>query len=322
MLKSKPSFYRIVQKEIQSVEQLMIDSIQLDRPDVNLLLKNLFTAGGKRIRPNIALLLSKLLDANIEKGITLGAAIEMLHTATLVHDDLIDNSLFRRGNSTLNAIWTPAATVLAGDYLFAKAAEHAANTDSLLVMKLFSQTLGIIVRGEITQFVDKDHSLDLQRYYDRIFAKTASLFKTTCVSVGLLVNAEPEQQQALEQYGYSIGMAFQIIDDILDFSGDQKTMGKPIGNDLRNNILTLPALLHFQSQKDDFKLFSKHADEKNNEIHDQIIEHILAGNAIEQSLSHAKTFISQAIDAINTLPDNQYRKELIALSHNSLVRVL
>ena len=322
MLKSKPTFYRIVQKEIQSVEQLMIDSIQFDRPDVNLLLKNLFTAGGKRIRPNIALLLGKLMDANLEKIIILCAAIEMLHTATLVHDDLIDNSLFRRGNSTLNAIWTPAATVLAGDYLFAIAAEHAANTDSLPVMKMFSQTLSIIVRGEITQFLDKDYSLDLQRYYDRIFAKTASLFKTTSSAVGILVHAESAQQEALDHFGYAIGMAFQIIDDVLDFSGDQKTMGKPIGSDLRNNILTLPALLYFQDQPEDYQLFIKHAAEKDSMLYDQMVERILAGKTIEQSLSHAKEFITQAIDALNIFTDNQYRAELVNLTQHSLVRVL
>jgi geranylgeranyl pyrophosphate synthase len=321
LLKSEPSYYQIVYKEIQSVEQLMIDSIELDRQDINLLLKKLFTSGGKRIRPNIALLLGKMFNNDLEKIITLSAAIEMLHTATLVHDDLIDNALFRRGNSTLNSIWTPAATVLAGDYLFAEAAEHAANTDSLDVMKLFAQTLSTIVRGEITQFIDRDFSLDLSKYYDRIYSKTASLFKTTSTSVGLLCNVDPPQFEALSQFGYVIGMAFQIIDDILDFTGDQRTMGKPIGNDLRNNIITLPSLLFFQEQQQDYDLFVKYARNKSDSPYDLIIQHILSGSAIEESLAYARSFVQQGLSILELFPDNKFKHELIVLTLDSLTRI-
>ncbi|MBI9047785.1 MAG: polyprenyl synthetase family protein [Anaerolineaceae bacterium] len=321
-MNQKPSYYQIVQKDIRSVEQLIVESIQLERPDVDLLLKKLFTSGGKRIRPNIALLLGKIFDADMKRIITLSAAIEMLHTATLVHDDLIDNAIFRRGNTTLNAIWTPAATVLAGDYLFARAAEHAANTNSLKVMKLFSQTLAIIVRGEITQFIEKNNALNLEAYYKRIFAKTASLFQTTTSAVGIISDLPIDQQNSLENLGHQVGMAFQIIDDILDYVGNQDTLGKPIGSDLRNNIITLPAIIHFQHNKTDFNRFKKFSKAEDKSSLDDIVKNIVSGSAIENSLSKAKGFIQQSCSILDTFPQNEYTDGLKSLVQGSLTRIL
>ena len=320
-MSKKPTYYQLVQKDIQSVERLIVESIQLDRPDVDLLLKNLFTSGGKRIRPNIALLVGKILNTNLEKTITLSAAIEMLHTATLVHDDLIDNSIFRRGNKTLNTIWTPAATVLAGDYLFAKAAEHAANTNSVEVMRLFSRTLGIIVRGEITQFIEKNNSLDIDAYYERIFAKTASLFQTTTTSVGLLSSLDAETISNLKKLGYSIGMAFQILDDILDFTGNQATLGKPIGSDLRNKIITLPSIYYFMENKNDFNRFIKLSKSNTTETLDTIIDKITTSAAIERSFEKASEFIEGSCHILETFPSNEYTNGLKTLVESSLTRV-
>jgi geranylgeranyl pyrophosphate synthase len=320
-LKQKPNFYRIVQKDIQAVEELIIASIQINRADVNLLLRQLFSAGGKRIRPNIALLLGAMLDADKQKIITLSAAIEMLHTATLVHDDLIDNSLLRRGNSTLNAIWTPAATVLAGDYLFAKAAEHAANTNSLDVMKLFAQTLSIIVRGEITQFLEKNSSIEIEAYRERIYAKTGSLFQTTCIAAGILADIPPVEQKALEKFGHDIGMAFQIIDDVLDFTGSQNVLGKPIGSDLRNNIITLPTLLYFQKNKNEYKQFLRDVKSEINPQHETLLQNILTGTSIEESIAQAKMFIQTGLDQLDIFPSSPYKNELQALTLDSLTRV-
>ena len=320
-MSKKPTYYQLVETDIQSVEQLIVESIQLGRPDIDLLLKNLFTSGGKRIRPNIALLVGNILNTDINKTITLSAAIEMLHTATLVHDDLIDNSIFRRGNKTLNAIWTPAATVLAGDYLFAKAAEHAADTNSVEVMRLFSRTLGIIVRGEITQFIEKNNSLDINAYYERIFAKTASLFQTTTTSVGLLTNLDAEGISNLEKLGYSIGMAFQILDDILDFTGDQATLGKPIGSDLRNKIITLPSIYYFLDNKNDFDQFIRLSKSVSSESLEPIIDKITKSAAIEQSFETASDFIEGSCQVLEKFPSNDYTNALKNLVESSLTRV-
>src|SRR5665648_237005 len=157
--------------------------------DLKAALDHLIDSGGKRIRPNITLLTGKLFNGEMDCLITLSAAIELLHTATLVHDDLIDGSLLRRGIPTLNSQWSPAATVLTGDYLFAKAANLAAQTNSIPVMKLFSNTLGTIVNGEITQLFSSRCNANREHYYRRIYSKTASLFETSCLAAAIISGA-------------------------------------------------------------------------------------------------------------------------------------
>ena len=172
----------------------------------------------------------------------MAAAVETLHNATLVHDDLIDNALVRRGMTTLNAVWNKGATVLAGDYLFARAAGFAAETENVRVVQLFAETLRIICEGELRQlFSARQWRQAKEDYYPRIFAKTASLFASATRSGAILGGASPEQEQALYDYGHHLGMAFQIVDDILDYSGDEATLGKPVGGDLRQGIVTLPS---------------------------------------------------------------------------------
>ena len=183
-----------------------------------------------------------------EKVAALAAAVETLHTATLVHDDLIDNALLRRGNPTLNAMWTSAATVLTGDYLFARAAAFAAETESVRVISIFAQTLMTICSGELNQIFGSDGGQPTatarEYYYQRIYSKTASLFAASAEAGALLGEAPQTEAQALRDYGHNLGMAFQIVDDVLDFAGSEGDLGKPIGSDLRQGIITLPTI-HF-----------------------------------------------------------------------------
>ena len=188
-------------------------------PDLRAALELLLTAGGKRIRPTVTLLTGKMLGAPIDKLITLGAAVELLHTATLVHDDLIDGALLRRGSPTLNSQWSPSATVLTGDFIFSRSAKLAAETNSVELMKIFTQTLTTIVNGEITQLFSSRCQLNRENYYQRIYAKTASLFETSTRTAALLSQADNQVIEEMRSYGYNIGMAFQIIDDILDLNG-------------------------------------------------------------------------------------------------------
>ena len=168
-----------------------------------------------------------------------------LHTATLVHDDLIDGSLLRRGITTLNAQWSPAATVLTGDFIFARAAKLAAETDSVPVMRLFAETLTTIVNGEITQMFTSKGLASKEDYLQRIHAKTASMFELATAAAALLSPVDKDVVEEVRLFGYDIGMAFQIIDDVLDFTGEQATVGKPVGSDLRQGLITLPALYYF-----------------------------------------------------------------------------
>lgn len=245
------SFLIPVQEELQSVEALMLSQADGYHQDLKAALDLIIQAGGKRIRPAMAILVGKMLGANPDRLILIASAIELLHTATLVHDDLIDGSLLRRGMPTLNSRWSPGATVLTGDFMFAQAAKLASDTRCVPVIQLFSRTLTIIVNGEITQLLGSRCLADRGNYFNRIYAKTASLFETSSGSAALISEAPEDVTEAMSSFGKHVGIAFQIIDDILDFTGDQATIGKPVGSDLRQGIVTLPAILYAERYPQD-----------------------------------------------------------------------
>ncbi len=297
------SFIAPVQEELRSVEALMRSQADGYHPDLIAALELLINAGGKRIRPALTILAGKMFGAQMEKLISLAAAIEMLHTATLVHDDLIDGSLLRRGMPTLNSKWSAGATVLTGDFMFSRAAKMAADTESVPVIKLFSNTLTTIVNGEIAQLLGSRCKADREAYNKRIYAKTASLFETSACSGALVSEVDPETTEAMRRYGYEIGMAFQIIDDILDYTGDQAKVGKPVGSDLRQGIVTLPALIHVDNHPED-PLSAALAEGKclDDEQITYLVESIRSGNAIHQSHQVAVSFVERGLASLRQIP--------------------
>ncbi|MFZ5855272.1 MAG: polyprenyl synthetase family protein, partial [Chloroflexota bacterium] len=236
------TFLNPVQEQILLVEDRMRSQGADCNQDLRAALEHLLAAGGKRIRPTLVLLVGNMLGGKSEPLVTLGAAVELLHTATLVHDDLIDGALLRRGAETLNARWSSAATVLTGDFLFARAAKLAADVDYLPVMKLFAETLAVIVNGELTQLFSARGVINRDNYYQRIYAKTASLFEMTTRAGAMVSTENVATIESLRKFGYELGMAFQIVDDLLDFTGDQSAVGKPLGSDLLQGLVTLPAI--------------------------------------------------------------------------------
>jgi len=233
-----------IQSGLSAVEaKLREASLDNQHPALTSALEHLLASGGKRVRPATALLAARLFDAAPAQAVCLGAALEMLHTATLVHDDLIDGSLLRRGLPTLNAQWTPGATVLTGDFLFARAAELAAETDSVRVMSVFARTLMVIVNGEINQMFVGRGQASRAGYLERIYAKTASLFAAAAEAGAILGDANDRAIDAMRVFGSEMGMAFQIVDDVLDFTADQERLGKPVGSDFRAGKITYP-LIH------------------------------------------------------------------------------
>jgi len=272
-------------------------------PDLRAALEHLLAAGGKRVRPTLSLLVGNMLDAPLEKLVTLGAAVELLHTATLVHDDLIDGALLRRGMSTLNARWSPPATVLTGDFLFARAAKLAAETDHLPLMKLFSETLAIIVNGELTQMFTSRGLINRENYYKRIYAKTASLFEMTSRAAAMVSPANEATLEAMRVFGYEIGMAFQIVDDILDFTGDQNAVGKPLGSDLLNGLVTLPAIYYAEANPNDADVQSlPNGGWTNNEHMTHLVENIRASDASKQAMREAERHVERALAALAAMP--------------------
>lgn len=315
-LKTSVSFLTPVEADLAAVEAIMRRQTDGYHPDLSVALDLILKSGGKRIRPNVTLLIGKMLGAPKDRLTTLAAAIELLHTATLVHDDLIDGSLLRRGTPTLNSQWAPGATVLTGDFLFACAARLAAETDSIPVMKLFSRTLQEIVSGEISQMFLSRCTADRDTYFKRIYAKTASLFETSACAAALISPVDDIQIEYMRRYGYEIGMAFQIVDDILDFTGDQTTVGKPVGSDLRNGLVTLPVLNYVDANPGDDMakslLEGKCPDSAQLE---RLIQSIRVSNAIPNALSLAAEYVNRGLEALGHFPDGPENKSLSDLAN-------
>lgn len=296
------TFLSPITEDIKLVEDRMRAQADEAHPDLRAALEHLLSAGGKRVRPTLGLLVGNMLNAPHEKLVTLGAAVELLHTATLVHDDLIDGSLLRRGTPTLNARWSPPATVLTGDFLFARAAKLAAETDHLPLMKLFSDTLAVIVNGELTQMFTSRGLINRENYYKRIYAKTASLFEMTARAAGMVSPVGEETIESMRDFGYQIGMAFQIVDDVLDFSGDQNAVGKPLGSDLLNGLVTLPGIYYAESNPADADILSlPQGGWTNAENMTRLVENIRASGCAQKAMLEAEQHIDRALTRLESL---------------------
>lgn len=320
-LSTHPSIL-LIQDEIAEVEALMRRQADGAHPDLQAALEHLLAAGGKRIRPTLGLLTGKMLAAPRQRLIVLGAAVELLHTATLVHDDLIDGSLLRRGSATLNAQWSPPATVLTGDFIFARAAKLAADTDHLPLMKLFAETLAIIVNGELTQLFAARGLASRENYYRRIYAKTASLLEMTTRAAAMISPAGEEAVEAMRLFGYHLGMAFQIVDDVLDFTGAQDEVGKPVGSDLLQGLITLPTLYYIEAHPDDkgvrALLEGRYLFEK--EAMEALIEQIAGSDSIEKALEEAREHIRLALEELADMPEGEERSALEELARYTVNR--
>jgi geranylgeranyl pyrophosphate synthase len=319
-----------LKSDLERVEQKMQEPVHPDYPQLTAVLHLLLDSGGKRLRPALALLAGDLYRADPEKLVALAASVEMLHTATLVHDDLIDGALLRRGNDTLNAQWSPGATVLTGDFLFARSAALAAETDNVRVMAIFADTLMTICTGELRQIFERrelprleseqDWQAALERYDQRIFAKTASLFAAATEAAAVLGDAPSVHVTALRDYGHLLGTGFQIMDDVLDFRGDQEVLGKPVGSDLREGIVTLPVLYYVQAHPDDGRVPTVVRDASDDSLVREVVEAIRESGAVDQATERARGFIAKSKDALAPLPDSEPRTIMLDLADYVIAR--
>lgn len=317
------AFYTPVQDSIGLVETRMRDITNGHHPDLVSALDHLLSSGGKRIRPVVTLLTGDMLGADQEKVVSLAAAVELLHTATLVHDDLIDGALLRRGIPTLNSQWTPGATVLTGDFIFACAAKLASETDSVELMRNFAETLATIVNGEITQMFPRANENYHEEYLSRIYAKTASLFEMATTAPAILSPFRETSYDAAQRFGFGIGMAFQIIDDVLDFTGKQDAVGKPVANDLRQGLITLPTIYFLDSHPDEPTLRMIIGGENiDNDQLNQLVASVQGSGAIEKSVAKARQYCDQALDALDELPFTAEHQALENLSNYIIDRHL
>jgi len=309
------TFLNPVQTRLQEVEILMRAQAEGNHPDLVAAMHHLIQAGGKRVRPAVALLTGGMLGADPDQLLCLAAAVELLHTATLVHDDLIDGALLRRGSETINAQWTPAATVLTGDFIFARAAKLAADTGSVTVMQLFAEALTTIVNGEITQYFRSKGIANREDYYNRIYAKTASMFELASEAAAVISSVDDQTVETARRFGYEIGMAFQIVDDVLDFTGEQARVGKPVGSDLRQGLITLPALYYFDANPNDPDMHS--VIERNGHSSrqlDRLIDAIRESGVVEQALEEADEYVQRGLSLLEEFPYSPERYALAELA--------
>ncbi len=316
MLKILPIFEPI-HEELDLVEEKLRQAVEVEYSFLRPVFNYLLDSGGKRVRPALVILASKFHQCDQEKVFSLAASVELLHTATLVHDDLLDGSLLRRGNPTLNTSLSPAVVILIGDYLFARAADLAAATESVPIVSIFAQTLMKICSGELNQVLGKSSwRRTKEDYYQSIYSKTASLFAASTEAGGLLSGAPAPTVEALQAYGYHLGMAFQIMDDILDFTGDEEELGKPIGSDLRQGTITLPLLLFLEAHPEVDILSSvfddPHGREEN--IH-TLVDMVRDSAAIASARDEAERFTAESKQALQHLPDNEYRQVMLDLAN-------
>ena len=304
-----------IQERLQQIDALIYSHVNSNHSALAMALYQLVASGGKRIRPRLTLLIGNMLGADPEPLLRLAAAIEMLHTATLVHDDLIDSATLRRGQATLNAHWSSAATTLTGDFAFACAAQLAVQANSFPVMRLFTETLGTMVNEEIIQLSSKKGITRREDYYHWIHAKTASLFELATGAAALLSPVDESVVAAARKFGHEIGMAFQIIDDVLDFTGEQATLGKPVGNDLRQGTITLPALHYLEAHPDDPTLISVVNRNGHTEASlERLIQAIRQSGAIEPTIREAESFVKCSLVTLEAFPDSPERQALAEIA--------
>lgn len=307
-------FLSFLDQKIKRVEQRMLSDADRYHPDLRAAVEHIISSGGKRIRPKVALLVGNIFSSDETKLTSLCAAIEMLHTATLVHDDLIDGALLRRGIPTLNSDWSPAATVLTGDYIFARAALLAADVGSAEVTCLFAETLITIVNGEITQLFNRNHSSNLESYYQRIYEKTGSMFVLASKASAILGTATEKQVNSAEKFGKEIGNAFQIVDDILDFSGDESRVGKPVGNDLRQGVITLPALYFLDQYPDDPEMQAVLSGSQDRNKIEKLVEKVIDSGCVTRAHQAALKSAEKANRYLEDFPESPERSSLNELA--------
>lgn len=318
------SILDFVKEDLEKLDHRLLNEISPASRSLSSILQTVFQNGGKRLRPTLSFLFNKLIsnkDFDKEKLFLVAEISELIHTASLVHDDIIDNSFIRRGQPTTNSTWNNAITVISGDFMFARAAVNLGRVGINEITNIYAKVLEDLCDGEIWQAEKKFiTNIDYEFYLTKTFKKTASLFEASCKASSIISKASDKQVLAAANYGRNLGMAFQIIDDILDYTQDPETLGKPVLADLKEGHLTLPILIcleTFMSQSPDkyneiINLINlvKENSENSDEYLLKIKEFVFEADAIKKSYDYANKFIENAIESLNVFEDNDARKVL------------
>lgn len=313
---------RAVANELAAVDNLIVQELTSDVVLINQLGHYIIGSGGKRLRPLVLLLSARTCGYDGQASVKMAAVIEFIHTATLLHDDVVDASEQRRGRNTSNAIWGNEASILVGDFLYSRAFQLMVQCQSLKIMDIMAETTNTIAEGEVLQLISSfDPEVREARYREVIYRKTAKLFEAAAQVGAMLMDAPMGIESALSLYGQKIGNAFQIQDDVLDYIGDPEALGKNLGDDLASGKLTLPLIYVLEHGKEAEQALVREAVQKGqiNQL-DALTRTVQSSGAIEYCQQKAREEIDTALSALSQLPQNTYRDALEALAIFSIER--
>ncbi len=320
------SFHQAVAEDFDAVNQLILKQVHSDVGLVEEIGHYLIEAGGKRLRPLLVLLIANSLKYEGTQQHTLAAIIEFIHSATLLHDDVVDISDMRRGRATANAKWGNAPSVLVGDFLYSRAFQMMVAIGNMEIMDILSNTTNTIAEGEVQQLINAgDPKLTEANYFEVIHKKTAVLFEAACETATVLSNGDKQLQTQLKAYGYHLGMAFQLIDDALDYTGSSDTLGKNVGDDLAEGKPTLPLIVAMQNgTTEESALIANTIQSGSREIDSAILEQIVSiiqrTGSIDYTEKKAVAHVAEAKAALTSLQDSEYKQALLDLADFSIAR--
>jgi octaprenyl-diphosphate synthase len=308
--------------DMREVDATIARRLASSVPLVGQVARHIISSGGKRLRPVLLLLTCHALGCASTHRFSLAAVVEFIHTATLLHDDVVDESTLRRGQPTANELFGNPASVLVGDFLYSRAFQMMVETGSMRVMQILADATNVIAEGEVLQLMNiRDASLDEAAYLNVVRSKTAKLFEASCRLAAVLAGSSPEIEAACAEYGQSLGTAFQVIDDVLDYDGEAARLGKNLGDDLREGKVTLPLILAMRNADAADAALVRDAIESGNTSQLQTILAIVQRcGALEATRAAAGEQAQRAIDALRVLPMNIHTESLLELPAQLLER--
>jgi len=316
------TIYDLIADDMKQVNATILERLQSEIVLINQVGTHIINSGGKRLRPVIHLLCARAIGYTGSQHIDIAAIIEFIHTATLLHDDVVDASELRRGQETANSLWGNEASVLVGDFLYSRAFQMMVDVGDMQIMSILANATNTIAEGEVQQLLNvHDPDTTEQRYLDVIHNKTAKLFESASELAAVLNKEDPGVTQAMAKYGMHLGTAFQLIDDVLDYSASSEEMGKNIGDDLAEGKPTLPLIYAIQHGTQEQAAIVRKAIEENGlEYIDAVTEAIHATGAIQYTADCAKKESQLAIDALESVADSEYKTALVALAEFAVSR--
>lgn len=316
------SIQQLTTAEAKAVDQLILQELTSDVVLINQIGHYIINSGGKRLRPMLLLLTAKALKYQEDNHLILAAVIEFIHTATLLHDDVVDESDLRRGKDTANAVWGNAPSVLVGDYLYSSAFEMMVRTNNMRVMEILSKTTTAIAEGEVLQLLNCNNpATSEEKYLEVISRKTAILFSAATRLGAVIAQATPEIEESLANYGQHLGVAFQLIDDALDYTSSKDELGKNLGDDLAEGKPTLPLIYAIENgTKAQSDVITNAIKTGSRDAFNEVYEIVKLTNAITYTEQRADEEAQKAINALAILPDSEYKEALARLARFSVQR--